>query len=79
MKNSFRKTIRVSNSLDPGHVRHFVGSDLGQTVSKGYQQMLTVGKELKMNQTNLRTPCDCYTNGRSSVVECFTGDRGLPS
>ena len=29
-QNSFRNTIRVSNSLDPDQVRHFVGPDLGQ-------------------------------------------------
>ena len=29
MKNSFRNTIRVSNSLDPDQARHIVGPDLG--------------------------------------------------
>ena len=28
-KNSFRNTIRVSNSLDPDQARHLVGPDLG--------------------------------------------------
>ena len=28
-KTSVRNTIRVSNSLDPGHERRFVGPDLG--------------------------------------------------
>ena len=28
-KNSFRNTIRVSNSLDLDQARHFVGPDLG--------------------------------------------------
>ena len=28
-KNSFRNTIRVSNSLDPGQARRFVGPGLG--------------------------------------------------
>ena len=28
-KNSFRNIIRVSNSLDPGQARHFVGPNLG--------------------------------------------------
>ena len=28
-KNSFKNTIRVSNSLDPDQARHFVGPDLG--------------------------------------------------
>ena len=29
LKNSFRNTIRVSNSLDPDQARPFVGPDLG--------------------------------------------------
>ena len=29
LENSFRITVRVSNSLDPDQVRHFVGPDLG--------------------------------------------------
>ena len=28
-KNSFRNTVRVSNSLDPDQDRHYVGPDLG--------------------------------------------------
>ena len=28
-KKKIRNTIRVSNSLDPGQARHFVGPDLG--------------------------------------------------
>ena len=28
-ENSFKNTIRVSNSLDPDQARHFVGPDLG--------------------------------------------------
>ena len=55
MNSSFRKTIRASNSLDPGHVQRFVGSDLGQTVCKGYQQRTPVGKELKMSH-GIATP-----------------------
>ena len=34
-KNSFRNTIRVSNSLDLDQVWHFVGSDLVQSACKG--------------------------------------------
>ena len=45
--NSFRNTIRESNSLDPGHAQHFVGPDLGpnclQRLSSDDTQ---VGKEL---------------------------------
>ena len=29
LKTSFRNTIRVSNSLDSDHAKHFVGPDLG--------------------------------------------------
>ena len=29
LKNSFRNTIRVANSLDPDQARHFVGPELG--------------------------------------------------
>ena len=29
LKNSFRNTIRMSNSLDPDQARHFVWPDLG--------------------------------------------------
>ena len=29
MKNSFRNTIRLSNTLDSDQARHFVGLDLG--------------------------------------------------
>ena len=29
LKNSFRNTIRMSNSLDPDQARRFIGSDLG--------------------------------------------------
>ena len=29
LENSFRNTIRVSNSLDPDQARHFVRPDLG--------------------------------------------------
>ena len=38
MKNSFRNTIRVSNSLDTDQVLHFVGPDLGS-----YQQTTLLG------------------------------------
>ena len=43
-KNSFRNTIRVSNSLDPDQAGHLVGLIWVQTVSKGYQQTALVGK-----------------------------------
>ena len=35
LKNYFK----ISNSLDPDKTRHFVGSDLGPSCLKGYQQM----------------------------------------
>ena len=51
-KNSFRNTIRVSNSLDLDQARHFVRPDIlsgliwVQTVCKVYQPMTLVGIEL---------------------------------
>ena len=42
-KNSFKNTIRVSNSLDPDQARHF---NLGPNCLHRYQQMTLVGKEL---------------------------------
>ena len=41
-KNSFRNTIRVSNSRDPDQDRHSVCPDLVQTVCKSYQQTTKV-------------------------------------
>ena len=41
-KKSFRNTIRVSNSLDPDHARHFVGHDLGPNYLQSYQQTTKV-------------------------------------
>ena len=38
LKNSFRNTIRVSNSLDPDQAEVFWGLILVQTVCKGFQQ-----------------------------------------
>ena len=47
-KNSFRNTIRESNSLDPDQARQF-GLIWVQIVCKGYQQTTLVGKELNMH------------------------------
>ena len=38
-------TIRVSNSLNPDKVQHFVVPDLGLNVCKCFQQMILSGKE----------------------------------
>ena len=46
LKNSFRNTIRVSNSFDRDQARPFDGPDLAQTVCKGHQQTILVGKKL---------------------------------
>ena len=45
-KKSFTNTIRVSNSLDPDQVRHFVGPDLGPNC---LQRLSAVGKEIMIN------------------------------
>ena len=47
LKNSFRNTIRVSNSLETDQGQQFVGPDLSPNCLKRlYQQMALVGKEL---------------------------------
>ena len=42
LKNSFRNTVRVSNSLDPDQARLFVGHGLGPYCLYGYQQMALI-------------------------------------
>ena len=42
LKNSFRNSIRVSNSLDPDQDQQNAGPDLDQTVCKGYKPMSKV-------------------------------------
>ena len=49
LRISFRNTIRVSNSLNPDHARHFVGPDLGPNCLQNWQQTTPVGKDLKLN------------------------------
>ena len=49
LKNSFRNTIRVSNSLDPDQARHLVGPDLGPNcLQKLSADDTQVGKKLKL-------------------------------
>ena len=46
-KNSFRNTIRVSNSLDPDQARHYAGPDLvSNCLQKLSADNATRGKEL---------------------------------
>ena len=46
--NSFRNTVRVSNSLDPDQVGFSFRPDLGTKLFvKGCQQMTLIGKELR--------------------------------
>ena len=45
-KNSFRNTIRVSNSSDPDQARHFVGPDLDPNCLQRLSADDTKGKEL---------------------------------
>ena len=40
LKNSFKNTITVSNSLEPDQARPFVGPDLAQTVFNGYREKM---------------------------------------
>ena len=54
LTNSFRNTIRVSNSLNPDQDRHNVGPDLGpsclQMLSADNQKLPLARKELIMRQ-----------------------------
>ena len=45
-KNSFRNTIKVSNSLDPDQARHFVGPDLGPILLQRLSEDETSRQEL---------------------------------
>ena len=45
-KNSFRNTIKVSNSLDPDQTQSFVRLDLGRNCLQSYQQMKLASKDL---------------------------------
>ena len=47
-KNSFKNTIRVSNSLDPDQARHYVRPDLGPNCLQRLQQTTLVVKELTL-------------------------------
>ena len=48
-QNSFRNSLKVSNSLDLDQVEKIVRSDLDPTVCKGYQQMTEVSKVFHMS------------------------------
>ena len=45
LKNSFRNTIRVSNSLDPDQARHYVGPDLGPNCKDYQMRKVRVGRQ----------------------------------
>ena len=46
-KDSFRNTIRMSNSLDSDQDPHSVGPDLGPNCLQRYQQMTKVAEQGK--------------------------------
>ena len=48
-QNSFRNSLKVSNSLDLDQVETFFGLIWTQTVCKGYQQMTEFSKVFHMN------------------------------
>ena len=52
-RNSFRNTIRVSNSLDSDQDRRFVGPELGPIVCKGYQEATFF---IASSEEKVRTP-----------------------
>ena len=63
LKNSFRNTIRVSNSLDPDQARHFVGPDLVSNClqrlsADGTSWQLHVIPVLKMFFLNTLSACE---------------------
>ena len=60
LKNSFRNTIRVLNSLDPDQARHFAGPDLGPNCL----QRLSAGKDLMtIFQMSVSVPNVFFGNG----------------
>ena len=88
-RNYFGNTIRVFNRLDPDQDRHFVGPDLGQTVSKGYQQMTTrrwqaKSKDISVESSGYESFHDenqIYQWGHENLnprVHCSSGKRGSP-
>ena len=66
LKNSFRNTIRVSNTLDLNQARHFVGPDPVPTLCKVYQQMTLVGNEY--TRESLMITCSLFGVGNGSLL-----------
>ena len=60
-KNSFRNTIKLSNSLDPDQARHLAGLIWVQTVCKRYQQTALAGKELRQFNVQWENVFWCIT------------------
>ena len=52
-KNSFNRTIRVSNGLDPDQARHFVGPDQGPNCS----QRLSADDKISSLQAKSKARC----------------------
>ena len=62
-KNSFKNTIRVSKSLDPGQDRHYVGPDLGPNC---LQRLSTDDKSRRSNFSSDLAPIFSICLGQMS-------------
>ena len=70
LKNSFRNTIRVSNSLDPDQARHFVGPDLGPNcLQKLSAEILLKAGDLEMTIFSGEKPFKCSVCGQGLNVK----------
>ena len=60
LKDSFRNTIRVSNSLDPDQAQHFVGPDLGPNCLQ----------RLSADNTSRQRVKDLEAKGKTVIPSC---------
>ena len=71
LKNSFRNTIRVSNSLDPDQARQNVGPDLGPNCL----QRLSADKNVCRERSG--SVVECLTRDRGAPDSSLTGVTAL--
>ena len=60
-KNSFRNTIRVTNSLHPDQPQHFIGSDLGPNRLQRLSADDTSKQRVKIGMVFRKVNCVCVT------------------
>ena len=70
LKNSFRNTIRVSNSLDPDEAQHFVECDLGPNC------LQTLSADDTGKQSKLLVSCQ-FSDAISLVVWIYYLDENV--